>query len=260
MDQYWDTYSYCGGDPVNNIDRFGLATDDNPYTSNPPGVPAGALDGHNSKPTPHTETGPGSTIVSNQNRDGQPSIVSSIERAGQNAFKGPVNYLLDFAEDWANSKYDQTGELGYKGLAVVFDFANFATYFVGGPRGTIQNRAPNVTAKPTNQAANRAQYEEYKNELLRQMGKPAVNDPKLNKIVDKLYRDNATVGNGSTAAAVRSEKSTGQPVGGKFHTQKAEDTIRELNDWISKNPKATPNDKAVAENLIRDMTNALQGK
>jgi len=57
------------------------------------------------------------------------------------------------------------------------------------------------------------------------MEKPAVSDKVLSSMVDKLDRPNATVGSGSTAAAVRQELATGQLVGGAFHSQKASKRI-----------------------------------
>ena len=56
------------------------------------------------------------------------------------------------------------------------------------------------------------------------------------------------------------KKPLGQRVGGAFHTQKANDSITELQRWIDKNPQAMPRDKAAAENVILDMSNALKGK
>ena len=102
-------------------------------------------------------------------------------------------------------------------------------------------------------------HEAYKNELRAAMEKPAVSDETLSSIVDKLYRPNAQVGSGSTAAAVRQELATGESVGNAFHSQKASDTIAELQRWLSRNPTASPGDRAAAENLIIDMTNALGG-
>ena len=91
------------------------------------------------------------------------------------------------------------------------------------------------------------------------MAKPAVTDKALAGLVDKLYRPGATVGSGSTAAAIRQELATGQPVGGAFHSQKAKDGITALQKWLEKSPTAAPGDRAAAENIIRDMTNALGG-
>ncbi|MGN0063914.1 MAG: hypothetical protein ACI379_06705 [Nocardioides sp.] len=54
-------------------------------------------------------------------------------------------------------------------------------------------------------------------------------------------------------------KAMGKPTGGKWHSQKAEDKIRELEKWLKNNPKATPGDRAAAENVIRDMQDALNG-
>lgn len=71
------------------------------------------------------------------------------------------------------------------------------------------------------------------------------------------YRKGANVGSGSTAAAVRQEAITGTPVGGRWHKQKAEDTIRALEKWQENNPKALTVDKAAAENVLRDLKSSL---
>lgn len=108
-------------------------------------------------------------------------------------------------------------------------------------------------------AANVAKHATYKDALRRAMGKPATRDPKLSRLMDEMWRDNATIGNGSTAAAVRHELATGKPVGGVFHTQKAQDMIRALEKWLRNNPEATPGDRAAAENVIKDLRDALAG-
>ena len=108
-------------------------------------------------------------------------------------------------------------------------------------------------------AANVAKHARYKDALRRAMGKPATRDPKLSRLMDEMWRDNAKIGNGSTAAAVRHELATGKPVGGVFHTQKAQDMIRALEKWLRSNPEATPGDRAAAENVIKDLRDALAG-
>lgn len=109
-------------------------------------------------------------------------------------------------------------------------------------------------------AANRATHEAYKDALHAAMSKPAVYDPALARLINPLYRENASIGSGSTAAAVRHELATGQPVGGSFDSQKATNSIRALERWMSNNPTARPGDRAAAENVIRDMSNALNGR
>ena len=54
-------------------------------------------------------------------------------------------------------------------------------------------------------AANNADYMRYTDFLRRNMEKPHVVDGDLAHIIDEQFRDNAKVGNGSTAAAVREE-------------------------------------------------------
>lgn len=103
----------------------------------------------------------------------------------------------------------------------------------------------------------RIQHEEHKRELRREMEKPHVTDPKLRKITNKLYRDDAELGSGSTAEAIRYERETGLPVKGSFHSQKGRESIKNLNDWLRDNPKASPGDRAAAESMLRDLKNAF---
>ncbi len=52
----------------------------------------------------------------------------------------------------------------------------------------------------------------------------------------------------------------GTPVGRAWHSQKATDGVRSIEKWLEKNPAASPGDRAAAENVIRDMKNALEGR
>ena len=132
------------------------------------------------------------------------------------------------------------------------------------PNGTPQSPAsadvPQPEGNPTPLAANRAGFQEYTDGLRRSMDRPATTDPKLSAIMDEMYRPNAKVGSGSTAAAVRAEKATGQPVAGKWHSQKAEESVIRIQNWLRANPTASPSDRAAAENVLRDLQNALAGK
>jgi hypothetical protein len=126
------------------------------------------------------------------------------------------------------------------------------------PIGAAGGLKPEGSSAPS--AANRAGFEKYTDGLRRSMDRPPTTDPKLSSIMDEMYRPNAKVGSGSTAAAVRSERATGQPIGGRWHTQKAEEGVIRLQKWLQANPMASPSDRAAAENVIRDLKNALVGK
>lgn len=117
---------------------------------------------------------------------------------------------------------------------------------------------PNGNSAPS--AANRVEFENYTDALRRSMNRPATANPKLSGIMDEMYRPNAKVGSGSTAAAVCFESATGQPIGGKWHTQKAEEGVIRLQRWLQNNPTASSSDRAAAENVVRDLQNALAGK
>lgn len=99
-----------------------------------------------------------------------------------------------------------------------------------------------------------------KDTLRSAMGLPAAADSGLSSMLGTLYRQGATVGSGSTAAAVRQELTTGATVAGRTHSQKATESIRALENWSRQNPTARPGDRAAAENVIRDMQNALRGQ
>ena len=106
---------------------------------------------------------------------------------------------------------------------------------------------------------NRALFERYKDQILMSMDKPVIIDASLAREVNELFREGATIGNGSTAAAVRFELATGQRVGDKLHSIKAEQSINFLGKWLNQNSNAAAADRAAAEQLIRDMSNALRG-
>jgi hypothetical protein len=121
----------------------------------------------------------------------------------------------------------------------------------------IEYKGKPVEVNGKDSAKNVANYDKMKNDLFRESGKPNVSDAKLQTFIDKLYRDNAKIGNGSTADAVRHEPRTGEPVGGRFHDQKAQDSIKYLEKWLCKNLTARPSDRIEAERTIKDMRNAL---
>jgi len=109
-------------------------------------------------------------------------------------------------------------------------------------------------------AANAATSAKLADDLASKMVKPQVSDPKLAGLMDDLYRDGAKIGTGSTADAVRYEAATGNRVGGKLHTQKAENYSTALRKWLDANPEAPFSDRSAAQNVLRDLQNALQGK
>jgi hypothetical protein len=89
--------------------------------------------------------------------------------------------------------------------------------------------------------------------------KPAASNEELQGIVDKLYQDTDTI-EGGTAGAVRQELSTGQQVAGHWHSQDAADTIKQLNNFLKKNPGLSSYDQNLVKALIEDLSNALSGK
>lgn len=122
---------------------------------------------------------------------------------------------------------------------------------------TLPKNSLTPSNPPLGGAYNRAAFEEYKVALRAEMEKPYVVDLELQKIVNHLYKPGASIGSGSTAAAIRQELATGERVRSKLHSQKGKDTIIALKKWLKNNPTARSGDRAAAENMIKDLRNAL---
>ena len=83
---------------------------------------------------------------------------------------------------------------------------------------------------------------------------PKVTDPKLGNLVSDLFKETKVpkpIGTGSTADAVRNELLTGLPTHGRFHSQKAQEYVNSLTNWLKKNPNASHQDQLVARSLIK---------
>jgi hypothetical protein len=126
-----------------------------------------------------------------------------------------------------------------------FEVAAFHTYYVA-----ASTRAPPVLVHNANCG------------FAPKAAVPSVTDPKLKNYVDNLYKGAKgpnPIGTGSTADAVRNELLTGLPTHGRFHSQKAQETINGLTNWLRKNPNASHHDRLVAQSLIDDLKAALGG-
>ena len=117
-------------------------------------------------------------------------------------------------------------------------------------------RRPAQAAPP---GAHRDEIERYRREMRERMAKPATTDSELSDAMAEMYREGARVGSGSTAAAVRHERATGGTVGGRTHIQKAQGYVRFLERWLRTHPNASPGDRAAAEDVLRDLRDALDG-
>lgn len=85
--------------------------------------------------------------------------------------------------------------------------------------------------------------------------KPAAKDPELQATIDRLFQPSDNLP-GGTAGAVRQELSTGLPTKGRWHLQKARETINTLNR-ILRRRDLDPVDRATAEALKTDLQNAI---
>lgn len=137
-------------------------------------------------------------------------------------------------DDWANGRGDRalgkiTGDMLLAG----------ATLGVGKVAKTLLRKAP---SKPPAAV------------------KPSVTDPKLNNIVNALYKGidhPERTGDGTTADAVRHERASNEDVQGKNHSTKARESIRALNNWLRKNPNAPEGDRQAAQTEVDNLRDAL---
>ena len=162
---------------------------------------------------------------------------------------------------------DKAAQPWLKALAIVDLGSNFADPLKGAGETVAKiavKKSAEAVAKRIAEttgidAAKDASHAAYVDSLRADMEKPVVSDPRLKFLVNELYRADAKIGSGSTAAAIRKEMREGVKVGNKRHSQKAEQMIEPLQKWLDTSPKARPGDRAAAENIIRDMLNALKG-
>ena len=118
---------------------------------------------------------------------------------------------------------------------------------VGGSNAPSKVTTPNAAARAKKEAPNSV---------------PQVSNSKLKNYVDNLYKGAKgpnPIGTGSTADAVRNELRTGLPTHGRFHSQKAQETITGLTNWLRNNPNASHHDRLVAQSLLDDLKAALAG-
>lgn len=90
---------------------------------------------------------------------------------------------------------------------------------------------------------------------------PRVESGKLQNIVDNLYKGTTNpnrVGNGTTMDAIRSERATGLPTGGKMHTVKGQGELRGQSKWLRKNQSAAYGDRLVAQSLANELKDVLR--
>jgi hypothetical protein len=155
------------------------------------------------------------------------------------------------------------------------DFSQKPTQGTGYKEPTMTDRSGNTIpaavptgTSPLNQTtlntsggtANTATGAKLVDDLAANMSKPTVTDAALANVINQQYRPGATVGIGSTADAVRHELATGELVGGRSHTQKAQNDSAFLQKWLDSNPDASFSDRSAAHNVLRDLQNALGGK
>jgi hypothetical protein len=75
-------------------------------------------------------------------------------------------------------------------------------------------------------------------------------------IVDQLYREGATVGDGGTADAIRHELASGKPTGGRSHIKKGKERLRQIERILRRNPNHP--DRDLLERLADDLRDALE--
>lgn len=85
----------------------------------------------------------------------------------------------------------------------------------------------------------------------------AVKNTKLRNFIEYLYRETATVGNGSTADAIRFERATGQLLSKIGHSPKGREAIVGL-ERLLKTGKLDSKDAEIARQIVNDLKSALQ--
>lgn len=91
---------------------------------------------------------------------------------------------------------------------------------------------------------------------------PQFSSPRLQNFINNLFKgvnNTNKVGDGTTMAAVRNERLSGQLTYGSDHTIKAQDSLNGLPTWLDANPGAPIGERQIAQDLIGELTRAMQG-
>lgn len=86
-----------------------------------------------------------------------------------------------------------------------------------------------------------------------------VTNKKLRNSINQMFRPNATVGDGSLAAAVRLEVNKGVLTGGKSHIIKAKERIKNLENILAKE-NLTVKEREINNDLLIELKRALNGR
>lgn len=92
--------------------------------------------------------------------------------------------------------------------------------------------------------------------------KPSAHSNKLQNFINSLYKGQGNpnqIGNGTTMDSIRYELETGNPVEGKFHSQKGQEFMNGINKLINSGD-LDAHDEAIAKAIVEDIANALAGK
>lgn len=92
--------------------------------------------------------------------------------------------------------------------------------------------------------------------------KPTANSSKLQNFINSLYKGQGNpnqIGNGTTMDSIRYEVETGNPVEGKFHSQKGQEFMNGINKLINSG-SLDAHDETIARAIVEDIANALAGK
>ncbi len=81
---------------------------------------------------------------------------------------------------------------------------------------------------------------------------------KLKNTADELFRDADKIP-GGTAGAIRQELKTGEFIGGKSHILKGQQRVKNL-EKVLREEDLSVQDRIVANQLLKDLQNALAGK
>jgi len=94
--------------------------------------------------------------------------------------------------------------------------------------------------------------------------RPEVSDGKLQNIVNDIYKGDRHPnyeGTGSTADAARWEFKNGEMLNGSDHlNNKGPQVVTRLERWLKNNPSSSISDRHAAQEMLKDLRNALQGK